>query len=64
MGILYSRVILPLTTASATTKSSQSRPDPRAKHFWTKDEVPPLDGKVVLQPLFPGLPQAEACWHA
>ena len=48
MGVIYSRVILPLTTASATTTSSQSRADPRAKHFWTKDEVPPLDGKVEL----------------
>ncbi len=48
MGIFYSRVILPLTTARATTTSSQSRVDPRAKHFWTKDEVPPLDGKVGL----------------
>ena len=46
MGIIYSRVILPLTTARATTTSSQSRADPKAKHFWTKDEVPPLDGKV------------------
>ena len=48
MGIIYSRAILPLTTARATTTSSQTRADPRAKHFWTKDEVPPLDGKVEL----------------
>ena len=48
MGMIYSRVILPLTTARATTTSSQTRADPRAKHFWTKDEVPPLDGKVKL----------------
>ncbi|CAL5228139.1 g11218 [Coccomyxa viridis] len=48
MGIIYSRAILPLTTARATTTSSQTRADPRAKHFWTKDEVPPLDGKVFL----------------
>ena len=53
MGILYSRVILPLTTASSTRKSAHSRADPRAKHFWTKDEVPPLDGKVEFYPKSP-----------
>ncbi len=34
-------------TASATATRTQSRADPRSKHFWTKDEVPPLDGKVI-----------------
>ena len=61
MGILYSRVILPLTTARGTATSSQSQADPRAKHFWTKDEVPPLDGKVKITPNVIELRQNHRC---